>query len=283
MNSQEEELFLKKGPPFSKNRVTKLGSAWRDGVAEKAPEIDDFLTFNAELTEELIRISESIIASIILPMSQSNNSPVLPESSLYNLTGRVKMDKTLLEKMRRMKTTPILNVQDVAGIRFDYDMTLAQQTNLAEAFSQGFMLAGAKRVETKDYRESPHSGYRAMHLHIHSKAGRAEMQIRTALQSKWANLYETAADVFGRDIRYLHEGAKIPEGAGQLVQELHDLSELAKRIEDLANVNGLQKNSELIKLQHDAYGILDRIHGRLKSLRGKQSQLEGEFSVFVSD
>src|SRR5699024_10832968 len=113
----------------------------------------------------------------------------------------------------------------------------------------------------------------AMHLHIYSKAGRAEMQIRTALQSKWANLYETAADVFGRDIRYLHEGAQVPDGARQVVQELHHLSGMAKRIEDLADINGLQKNSELIKLQHDAYGILDRIHGRLKSIRGKNSQL----------
>ncbi|NME89572.1 GTP pyrophosphokinase [Corynebacterium stationis] len=274
MNSQEEELFLKKGPPFSKNRVTKLGSAWRDGVAEKAPEIDDFLTFNAVLTEELLRIGNDTINSIILPMSESGDAQVVPESSLYNLAGRVKRSESLLQKMRRMETTPILNVQDVAGIRLDYDMTLTQQTGLADTFSQAFKFAGAKRVDTKDYRQESHSGYRAVHLHIYSKAGRAEMQIRTALQSKWANLYEAATDVYGTDIKYLHEGAQIPPGATDQVQELHYLSDLVQQIEDLADVNGLQKNSELIRLQHKAYGILDRIHTRLRSFLREQSQLE---------
>lgn len=283
MSSQEKGLFLQAAPPFSKTRVNKLGSAWRDGEAEKTPEIDEFLTFNAEFTEELLRISNEIIDSMILPMSESGNAEVVPESSLYNLAGRVKQDESLLRKMRWKKTTPILNVQDVAGIRFDYDMTLTQQTRLAEAFSQGFELAGAKRVETRDSRQDPHSGYRAMHLWIFSKAGRAEMQIRTALQSKWANLSESATDLFGPEIKYLHEGAQIPEGAGQMVKELHEMSELARRIEELADTIGLQKNSELIKLQRDFYGILDAIHARLRSLRGKNVNLKGDFSVFVSD
>lgn len=269
MSSREEGLFLEKGPPFSKNRLNKLGSAWRNGEADKAHEIDEFLTFNAVLIEELMRICNDTIDSIILPMSKSPGAQVAPESSLYNLAGRVKRDESLLEKMRRMGTTPILNIQDVAGIRLDYDMTLTQQTGLAETFSRAFEFAGAKRVKTIDCRQEPHSGYRAVHLHIYSKAGRAEMQIRTALQSKWANLYEAATDVYGTDIKYLHEGAEMPPSAERQVNELHYLSGLVQQIEALADVNGLQKNGELIRLQHKAYGILDRIHTRLKSLRGK--------------
>ena len=60
------------------------------------------------------------------------------------------------------------------------------------------------------------------------------MQIRTALQSKWANLYEEAADIYGRDIRYLREkGVTMPPGAEDVVGQLHELSSLVKRVEEL--------------------------------------------------
>ncbi len=48
------------------------------------------------------------------------------------------------------------------------------------------------------------------------------MQVRTHLQGQWANLFERAADVFGRQIRY-DEPAADPE-AQQIVQDLIDLS-----------------------------------------------------------
>ncbi|OFT84229.1 hypothetical protein HMPREF3101_04630 [Corynebacterium sp. HMSC29G08] len=99
-----------------------------------------------------------------------------------------------------MKTTPLSNIQDIAGFRFDCSLTLTEQTKVAEAFKNAFLLEGAKRVDVRDLREDSHSGYRAVHLHIRSELGRAEMQIRSALQSKWANLYEEAADIYGRDI-----------------------------------------------------------------------------------
>ncbi|SER77647.1 hypothetical protein [Corynebacterium cystitidis] len=80
-----------------------------------------------------------------------------------------------------MGNTPLLNVQDIAGIRFDCDLTLTEQRQVANLFAEDLKLEGATRVDIKDYLDSPHSGYRAVHLHVRAKAGRAEIQIRTAV------------------------------------------------------------------------------------------------------
>ena len=98
--------------------------------------------------------------------------------------SRVKTKDTLLEKLQRLQTTPLMNIQDVAGIRFDCDLSLTEQTEVAEVFKRGFENSGAKRVDIRDCRDEPHSGYRAIHLYIRGNAGRSEMQIRTAWQSK---------------------------------------------------------------------------------------------------
>ena len=83
-----------------------------------------------------------------------------------------------------------------------------------------------------DLRNDPHSGYRAVHIWLKQPA-RVEIQIRTHLQGRWANMYEAAADVLGREIRY---GA-LPTGASdkRQVENLHALSHEIKELEDLSN------------------------------------------------
>lgn len=260
--------FLSRKPLFSKTQVNKQGSQWRDGEKFNSDVLDEFLAYNAELIEELIRIIQNAIGCLIRPMEESVDSSIEPDSDAYVLTARVKTKDTLLVKLRRMKTTPVLNIHDVAGIRFDCDMSLSEQLELAEYFAMNIREAGATRVDVKDFRLEPHSGYRAVHLHIRSAAGRAELQIRTALQSKWANLYEEAGDVLGRDIRYLHEGAEIPSGADKMVRELHDLSTLVRRVEELSDVKG-KTTQELKELRQSAYDIMNHIHSAIKQIRTK--------------
>ncbi|MDY5839578.1 MAG: hypothetical protein SPJ78_02470 [Corynebacterium camporealensis] len=143
------------------------------------------------------------------------------------------------------------------GIRFDCDLTLSQQTDVARFFAETFRQQGAKQVDIKDLRGDPHSGYRAVHLHVHANAGRSEIQIRTALQSRWANIYEKAGDIYGRDIRYLHEGEEIPKNAEKMVQDLHRLSRIIERIEALSDEPRLKQRRMIKKLRKEANGILD--------------------------
>ena len=133
-----------------------------------------------------------------------------------------------------MPKTPLERIHDVAGARLDCDVTLTQQRRIADELCDLFTKCGATRVDIKDLRDGSHSGYRAIHLHLRFPAGFAEVQVRTALQSHWANVYESAADIFGRHIRYLHEENQVPLSlaARKAVKLLHDLSAHISQVEE---------------------------------------------------
>lgn len=269
-NCADENQQLSGKPPYAKSAVDREGKQWRDGLPHDAGVIEAFLEFNSVLLSDLLAIAEETAGSLLLPLKPGAAPVVLPNSDTYVFSARVKTEETLLQKLRRMRKTPLRNVQDVAGLRFDCSLTLSQQTKVAEAFSNAFLVAGASRVDIRDLREGSHSGYRAVHLHIRSSLGRAEMQIRSSLQSKWANLYEEAADIYGRDIRYLHEaGVSMPAGAEKIVQDLHALSNRVKEVEELVD-NGLPSaESDISTLEPDLYGTLDSIHKSLRANRLK--------------
>lgn len=275
-SNYSEDLFLNQRPPFSKSQVNKQGSLWRDGLGYDIVSIEEFIAFNAVHVEKLLAITKQVISSFIIDLNPNDGPEILPDSNAYNLAARVKTRGTLLEKLRRMGKTPLMNIQDVAGLRFDCDLSLTEQMSVAKAFASGFESHGATRVDIKDFRSSPHSGYRAVHLHIRAAAGRSEMQIRTALQSKWANLYEEAADILGREIRYLHESAKVPVGAEELVGELHRASMLVRDVEVLSDHAGGVNFGEVRERRRQVYGILERIHDELKCIRSRTMNEKGE-------
>lgn len=136
-----------------------------------------------------------------------------------SISARAKTIDTLVQKLQRT-TLKLGQVQDLAGVRIDADMTLTQQTELAQEIAEHF---GAARAKIKDMRETPHSGYRAVHVWLALPAGRVEVQIRTLAQSEWANAYEDFAEIVGRGIRYgqKHEDAQVRKA----VDEMHSLSE----------------------------------------------------------
>lgn len=168
---EEDSQRLTGKRPYSRNAVDKAGSCWRDGDPYDPIPIEDFLEFNATFLADLLDIAESVARSLILPLQIGSDSTVLPGSNTYIISGRVKTESTLLQKLRRMGATPISNIQDVAGLRFDSSLTLTEQTKIAEAFKNAFLFEGAKRVDIRDLRVDSHSGYRAIHLHIRSELG----------------------------------------------------------------------------------------------------------------
>lgn len=98
------------------------------------------------------------------------------------------------------------------------------------------------------------------------------MQIRTALQSQWANLYEEAADIYGRDIRYLHEGATVPSGAEHVIQSLHALSSLISRLETAANIDTGTSCDEIELMKSTVSNNLGTLHTELREARLRINQ-----------
>lgn len=264
---------------FTWNQVHKVGSNLRKGLPYNEEILLRFLEHQAELCDSLMEIATNTVSCLIYPFNENEGS-IRPDSGDYVFAARVKTHGTLVEKLRRMPKFPLENIWDVAGVRFDCDLTLSEQTKIAQLFKKDFLNAGASKVEISDMRENAHSGYRAIHLHLKTPAGRAEFQIRTAMQAQWANLYEVAADIYGRDIRYLEFGAKPNGEALAEMQLLHEASDAVHQAEKVADrvLNPFSPRrpagplqSEIRQLRSRAYGILE---DRLSELVRVRSSLE---------
>lgn len=134
------------------------------------------------------------------------------------VTSRAKSQDTLLAKLRRRPYLQLNTIQDIAGVRIDADLLLGEQTRLAREIADHF---GADQPAIHDLRDHPHAGYRAVHVWLRLPAGRVEIQIRTILQSLWANFYELLADAYGRGIRYDERPEQL--AAGVVPAQLQEL------------------------------------------------------------
>lgn len=114
------------------------------------------------------------------------------------ITGRTKSRDTLREKLIRTPTIQLPNIDDLIGIRIVGEFSLREQDRIAKILSSDL----ERKCKIKDRRKEPVSGYRALHLIPRVEELHAEIQIRTLLQSQWADLFERRADTWGRQIRY---------------------------------------------------------------------------------
>lgn len=191
-------------PPWSNNAVRRLGVALRDGVDPPVdcPSYAEVMLWHADLAAEVQDRIEgrSWSASELL------------------VTSRAKSQDTLLAKLRRRPYLQLNTIQDIAGVRIDADLLLGEQTRLAREIADHF---GADQPASHDLRDHPHAGYRAVHVWLRLPAGRVEIQIRTILQSLWANFYELLADAYGRGIRYDERPEQL--AAGVVPAQLQEL------------------------------------------------------------
>jgi len=127
------------------------------------------------------------------------NWPPLLLDRPFEVSSRAKTIDTLRQKLLRDPSTPLPSVQDIAGVRFEAEMSLDEQDAVVTAICG--MYNQDPSTVVRDMRTVDHSGYRAVHIWLRLPA-RVEVQVRTHLQGLWANTYEAAADVFGRGIRY---------------------------------------------------------------------------------
>ncbi len=207
-------------PPWSRNQLRKLGSCIRDGrqIPNGLPSYADVMAWHNLLA-----------ADIVEQVDAADWRPILGKRPMSS-AARPKTIDTLRQKLRRDRNLSLPAVQDLAGVRFEADMSLDEQDAAAAAISEMF---GHGVEAIRDLRVRPHSGYRAVHVWLRLPAGRVEVQVRTKLQGVWANMYEAAADVLGREIRY----GEFPRGDGAgIVRQLHGVSETIAGLESARNI-----------------------------------------------
>lgn len=176
-------------PPWSKKQLRRLGEAIRDDQpVVGAPDYTEVLLWYDDLGTAVQEAIRSL-----------DWQSLLVDRPAPEITSRAKTIDTLRDKLRRDRATPLSNIQDIAGVRFECEMSLEEQDIVASAVASAF---GHGADAVKDLRAAPHDGYRAVHLWLRLRSGRVEVQIRTHIQGAWANAYEALGDVYGRDIRY---------------------------------------------------------------------------------
>jgi ppGpp synthetase/RelA/SpoT-type nucleotidyltranferase len=213
-------MDLEQKPTWSKGELNRLGEALiidKAATPDGCPQYAEVMRWHNDLAAEVAaRIAST--PWVTIPLDQ------------LSISARPKTVDTLVQKLQRQPTLKLGQVQDLAGVRIDADLTLTQQTTLAQEIAEQF---GAPAKAIKDIREKPHSGYRAVHVCLALPPGRAEVQIRTLLQSEWANAYEGLGELVGRGIRYKekHENAKVQH----LVESMQTMADGLAQVEALSD------------------------------------------------
>jgi ppGpp synthetase/RelA/SpoT-type nucleotidyltranferase len=153
------------------------------------------------------------------------------------VTSRLKNTETIREKIRRMSTN-FARMEDVAGLRIvgtDGLMTLYDQDELCQRIVRA--VGQDALINYVDRRTDPRAGYRAVHLIVECADVPVEIQVRTALQDAWAQLYEKCGDSWGREIRYGEALRHADEPAGVMPgtrqQAVDFMLRLSKQTEQL--------------------------------------------------
>lgn len=195
--------------PWSGKQLRRLGERLRDGGPPPSigPDYDQ------------VRLHYSGVAAEVQEQINALDWRHLLGHREFEVTSRAKTIDTVREKLQRDRATPLSHIQDIAGVRFEAEMSLTQQQAVAETIARRFSAEPGEVLH--DLRSTPHSGYRAVHVWLRLPQ-RVEVQVRTHLQGAWANLYEEAADHFGRHIRY----GRMPDDpdAARLVREFQRLA-----------------------------------------------------------
>jgi ppGpp synthetase/RelA/SpoT-type nucleotidyltranferase len=172
---------------MSKNQVRKLGKRLADasGVAGDEASFELILASYYGALDEV----ESRIATL----------EGLPEA-----VTRIKTRDTLLAKIRREPGMALSSMQDIAGARLVVAESTISPRDLQDQVVAA-LVAEFEPCEVKDRRIFPSHGYRAVHVIVTADGLPVEIQVRTPLQDKWAQLMEKLADSWGRGIRYGEE------------------------------------------------------------------------------
>ena len=167
--------------PLSKTEIDRLGDRLRVSASVSEGDLRLLQGLRADY-EAALEIAQRLIADAF---------------SDAEVSSRLKTVHTTVDKLRRESGMKLSRMQDIAGLRLVANMTLSEQDLAAQRVVS--LLDGGRIV---DRRASPSHGYRAVHVWAKCQERRLEVQIRTRLQDRWAQIFERLADRWGRQIRY---------------------------------------------------------------------------------
>lgn len=161
-------------------------------------------------------------------------------------TSRLKTVQTLVGKLRRESGMELARMQDIAGLRIVRDMALGEQTDLAVRIATLF--DGGKLV---DRRTKPSYGYRAVHVVAKVDGRLVEIQVRTVMQDRWAQIVERMADPWGRQIRYGQPPDRPDEHVGQMTRAF--VVELVRRLSPIIESSEQTGSARQLRVPNQVY------------------------------
>lgn len=203
--------FLETKPPFSKGEIDRLGHYYAGTRDEPPPRAAEILTWHEDLAKR-----------VELEIGKWIRTHAGGELISLTTASRVKSRSTIATKVRD-RNLQLSRIQDFVGTRFSWNCLHGTLLDTASSIA-GHLTGLGFAADTKNYLEAPQQGYRAVHLWVQSPAGRFEVQLRTLLQSEWANVYEKLADITGRRIRYEDDYQPEDPELRDAVVELHEIS-----------------------------------------------------------
>lgn len=214
---------------LSHGKIDRLGDKLRVGAGP-----DDFQLLQclrAEYTDALDAVARQIRG-------------VVPQDFGYELTTRIKTETTIIEKLRREPGMQLSRMQDIAGARMVADGGRLSQDRIVAA-----VVASVDGAKVVDRRVNHSFGYRAVHVIIKLDGRPVELQVRTRLQDKWAQLTERLGDMWGRQIRYGDPPSGAETVVGPDVTRADVLEYVMRSSDQLAEVEDTQKSLEKMRAQ----------------------------------
>lgn len=263
--------------PFTNGDLRRLGDAYKAGWE---PDIETRVQIETWY-EKLGRAATVVVDKAIERVLGVDGAKI----AIKGTAQRLKTIETLVQKLNR-GTYDLSRMQDYMGVRFDLDCYHAELIEIGEQVAE--ILETAKvNVKIDNILESPHNGYRAVHLRItSSEAGRVEVQLRTLLQTAWANAYEKAGDIAGRSIRYDDDFVIQDPNLNYVVNKLLEMSDMIYRTEvtteRTANTNqgtfkvlseGLEPRFEALPRNSKYYEGFSRAFHALGDMFASQAEL----------
>ncbi|WP_199516464.1 RelA/SpoT domain-containing protein [Nucisporomicrobium flavum] len=215
------------GLPISKKQLDKLGDRLRDAGS---PAAEDF-----EMLEAVLGAYDEALQEVRETLRELGFEP----------TVRLKTTGTIVDKLRRERSSSLKTIHDLAGARIVLSGSLRAQDAAVRLISEAYSDAPVPPLVI-DRRSDPRAGYRAVHMILKIGGIPVEVQLRTELQDRWAQLFERLADVWGRQIRY--GGAPSGDSADRAARR-QDIVDLMMKI------SGLMEEHEARGAKIEGWGI----------------------------
>lgn len=180
---------------FSKRQIDKVGKVMR-GAKPSTTEYEDALAKLNDWRELHMPIMNSYYHKCLEIAEKFSDPEII-------VAARLKRMPTILDKIDRLPTMHLSQLQDVAGVRI-----IVRDIPELEKMSAELGALGPKYM--KDYIAEPkRTGYRGQHFVYEEEGMLVEVQLRTQLQHLWATTVETI-DFFRGTAMKTRPGAQDP-------------------------------------------------------------------------